>query len=205
MTVEDMLPFARALESRGFRVQCFETGREGADWIFSQVLEGETVGVGGCQSVKETGLADRLRDAGHTVYWHWYVPGPQTLHLANQADVYLCSSNAVTKDGQLVNIDGTGNRVAAIAYGPGRVYLLCGCNKLVDGGIPQAIARIKREACPLNARRLNRDTSCARTGRCDAAHCPPSQCMCNITSVVDHPGTGGRSVTVVLCAEPLGF
>ena len=205
MTIQDMQPWAEALRSRGFAVECFETGAEGADWIFSRIREGETVGVGGCQTVKETGLADRLRDAGYTVYWHWYVPGPVTLHQANSADVYLASSNAVTRGGELVNIDGTGNRVAAIAYGPGRVYLLCGSNKLVDGGIPQAIARIKREACPPNARRLHRDTPCAATGHCDAAGCPHDQTMCNVTSVVDHPGTGGRSVTVVLCCEALGF
>jgi len=205
MSMEQLERFASALRGRKFDTQVFATAAEGAAWIASQIAPGETVGVGGSQSVKDTGLADRIRDAGNTVYWHWYVPGPATLHAANNADVYIASSNAITRDGMLVNIDGTGNRVAAIAYGPGRVYLLCGKNKLVEGGIPQAITRIKHEACVPNARRLNRATPCAQTGVCNAAECPHEQTICNVTLVTDHPGTGGRKITVVLVDEELGF
>ena len=200
--MEELLAFRDALDKRGFGTQVFETGAEAKAWILSQIPENAVIGVGGCVTVRDLGIADALRDSGHTVHWHWYKPGPETLHAANNADVYLCSSNAITKDGQLVNIDGTGNRVAALSYGPGCVYVICGKNKLVDGGVPQAIARIKREACPPNARRLNYTTSCALTDRCDAAHCTKS--MCNITSVLEHP-TGGHPITVILVNENLGF
>lgn len=194
---------AEALRRNGFQAETFQTAREGADYIFAQVKAGETVGIGGSVTIRETGLGERLRDAGHEVFWHWFAPGdPETLRRALLADVYLASSNAVTSQGQLVNIDGTGNRVAAMIYGPRRVYLLVGSNKLVDGGVPSAIARIKEVACPLNARRLNKRTSCALTGCCDAANCERS--MCNATAVMAHP-TGGHPVTVVLVEEEIGY
>lgn len=200
---ELMTRSALALRKNGFQVETFETAQEGADYIFAQVQAGETVGIGGSVTIRETGLGERLRDAGHDVFWHWFTPGdPETLRRALLADVYLASSNAVTSQGQLVNIDGTGNRVAAMIYGPKRVYLLVGRNKLVDGGTPSAIARIKEVACPLNARRLNKQTSCAQTGRCDAANCEKS--MCNATAVMTHP-TGGHPITVVLVDEEIGY
>ena len=202
MSMEVLRQYHDALVARRFDCQVFATGKEAAEWVLAQIPEGAVIGVGGSVTIRDLGIADALRDKGHTVHWHWYVPGPVTLHKANNADVYLASSNAITKDGLLVNIDGTGNRVAAMAYGPGRVILVVGSNKLVDGGVPQAIARIKREACPPNARRLHMQTSCALTDRCDAAHCEKG--MCNVTSVMDHP-THGHPMTIVLVDEPLGY
>ena len=107
-------------------------------------------------TVKQSGITDILRARGNTVYFHWEVDKSEiakTRKLASQADVYLCSSNAVTADGKLVNIDGTGNRVASMFYGPDRVYIICGRNKLVENE-EQAVERIKNKACPPNARRL---------------------------------------------------
>ncbi len=194
---------AGALRRNGFAVEIFATAREAADYVLSQVAEGETVGIGGSMTIRALGVGEKLRDAGHTVYWHWFTPGdPETLRSANRADVYLASSNAVTSQGQLVNIDRTGNRVAAMIYGPKRVYLVCGSNKLVDGGVPAAIARIKEVACPQNARRLGEQTSCALQGRCDAANCEKS--MCNATAVLAHP-TGGHPMTVILVEEEIGY
>lgn len=200
---EMMKKTAAALTANGFEVQCFETAAEARDYVLGQIPEGATIGIGGSVTVRELGLGETLRDNGHTVYWHWFNPGDREILVkANAADVYLASSNAVTTSGILVNIDGTGNRVAAMAFGPKKVFLIVGENKLVEGGIPTAIARIKREACPPNARRLNKDYPCALTGSCDAANCKKG--MCNVTSIIDKP-TGGHPMTIVLVAEKLGY
>lgn len=200
---EPMTRAAEALRKNGFDVEIFATGREAAAYVHAQIKAGETVGVGGSVTIQTLGVAEQLRAEGHAVYWHWFQPGdPQVLRNAQCADVYLASSNAVTTQGQLVNIDGTGNRVAAMLYGPGRVYLVCGSNKVVEGGVPAAVARIKAVACPLNARRLGKQTSCALEGHCNAAHCERS--MCNATVTLSHP-TGGHPITVVLVEETIGY
>lgn len=194
---------AEALRKNGFTVEMFSTGREAADDVLSHIAPGETVGMGGSMTVKELGLYDALGARGQTVFSHWLKPGDRQVYAeAARADVYLASSNAVTTQGQLVNIDRTGNRVAAMLYGPGRVYLLVGCNKLVDGGVPAAIARIRREACPKNARRLGLTTPCAAKGSCNAAVCENS--MCGAVCVLEHP-TSGHDMTVILIGEPLGY
>lgn len=191
-----------ALKANGFTVEMFATGKEAADFVLRQIAPGETVGIGGSVTIRELGLGESLLEKGHTVYSHWFTPGDSNVYLnAGRADVYLCSSNAVTATGQLVNIDGTGNRVAAMIYGPKRVFMIVGRNKLVDGGIPSAIARIKREACPKNARRLGRNTPCADAG-CDVSKCQKG--MCNVTSVLEHP-TGAHPIIVVLVEEELGY
>ena len=201
---ELMTTIAAALEKRGFIVRHAATKAETAELVLSLIPADASVGVGGSVTIRETGIADALLAAGHTVHWHWFDVEPKAdiFPGAAKADVYLCSANAVTNDGQLVNIDGTGNRVAAMIHGPKQVIAVVGVNKLVDGGVPQALARVKREACPPNARRLGLDTPCARNGRCDAANCDSG--FCNVIAVQEHP-TGKRPFTVVLVDELLGY
>ena len=147
-----------------------------------------------------------LREKGHQVSWHWDVPkeeGPAARAKARLADVYLASSNAVTRDGQLVNIDGTGNRVAAMFDGPKQVYLVISHSKLTDGGLNTAIARIKQQACPPNARRLSLDTPCAHTGICKPQSCG-DDCMCHIIVTIARPPKG-KTITILLVEETLGY
>ena len=155
-------------------------------------------------TIRELGVAEALQSAGHDFAWHWLpdTPGAVAFPAAHAADFYLCSANAVTRDGQLVNIDGTGNRVAAMIHGPKHVIAVVGCNKLVDGGYPQALARIKRDACPPNAKRLGLSFPCGLTGKCDPAACPGG--FCNVITIQEHP-TGKRPYTVILVDEPLGY
>lgn len=200
---ELMQKTAAALEQNGFDVQCFETAAEAAAYVLAQAQPGDSIGVGGSVTIRQLGVAEALREQGHPVYWHWFTPNDRQTYLnANMADLYLTSSNAITASGILVNIDATGNRVAAMIYGPKRVIVVCGTNKLVDGSIPAAIARIKRDACPPNARRLGKDTPCSHTGICDAAHCTTS--LCHATSFIDKP-TLGHPMTIVLINEELGY
>ena len=193
-----------SLTRKGFSVHHAATSAEAAAIVMGLIPAGASVGIGGSVTIREMGLYDDLKAQGHPVYWHWMndVPKPDVFALAAQADVYLASSNAITADGCLVNIDGTGNRVGAMIAGPKEVIIVAGANKLVNGGVPQAIARIKTVACPLNARRLGLDTPCAREGKCDVANCTRS--MCNVTSVIERP-VGGHKITVVLVDEEAGY
>ncbi len=194
------------MQKRGFEVVPLETAQEARELLLDRIPEGASVGVGGSMTIRELNIVPILRERGHQVSWHWDVPkeeGPAARAKARLADVYLASSNAVTKDGQLVNIDGTGNRVAAMFDGPKQVYLVVSHSKLVDGGLNTAIARIKQYACPANARRLNLDTPCAHTGICKPQTCG-DDCMCHITVALSMPPKG-KKITVLLVEETLGY
>jgi hypothetical protein len=117
------------------------------------------------------------------------------------ADVYVSSSNAVTEDGKLYNIDGTGNRVGSMTFGPKKVILVCGINKIVKD-LDAAVSRVQNRAAPMNARRLALKTPCAETGVC--ADCASPQRICNVY-VVTAKKPVWTDVTVLLVGEPLGF
>ena len=193
-----------ALVRKGFPVHHAKTLEEAKSIVMGLIPEGASVGFGGSVTIRDMGLYDELKKAGRIPHWHWKndEPKPEVFALAAASDVYLTSSNAITADGCLVNIDGTGNRVGAMIAGPKQVIIVAGANKLVDGPVSKAIARIKTVACPQNARRLGLDTPCARENRCDAANCTRS--MCNVTSVIERP-MGGHKITIVLVDEEAGY
>ncbi|HHW91522.1 MAG TPA: LUD domain-containing protein, partial [Firmicutes bacterium] len=116
-------------------------------------------------------------------------------------EFYLASSNALTEDGRLVNIDGTGNRVMGMVYGPRRVILVVGSNKLA-GSLEAALERIHREACPPNARRLKLQTPCAATGECNDCSSPDR--MCKVTTIIEGK-PGATDLEVILVGEKLGY
>ena len=203
--MEKLEKTAAALRRRGFEAVVFETAKEAADYLLSDMPAGETVGFGGCMTAKQMGLETLLRAAGHKVLWHWEVDPadrPALLHEAMNAPLYVCSASAVTEDGLMVQIDGTGNRIAAMCYGPGTVYVLIGRNKIVSGGYAQAVKRIKEVACPLNARRFKLHSPCAENRPCNPAACEKP--MCHITAAFDRAPNGKRT-QVVLINEDLGY
>ena len=153
----------RALTGRGFAVQHFATGREAADYL-DGAIDGTTVGIGGSKTIDQIGLYDRL--ARHnTVWWHWRTPGFDTLDHALTAPVYLSSANAITEDGQILNIDGRGNRLAAMVYGIGKtVYIVAGTNKICPD-FDSALSR----ATPPPCRTCNALTATSRATRPGAA------------------------------------
>lgn len=193
-----------ALVRKGFPVHHAATAEEAKSIVMNLIGDADSVGFGGSVTIREMGIYEKLKEMGRSPHWHWKndEPKPEVFVNAAASDVYLTSSNAITADGCLVNIDGTGNRVGAMIAGPKQVIVVAGANKLVNGGIPQAIARIKTTACPQNARRLGLDTPCAREDRCDAANCQRS--MCNVTSIIERP-VGGHRITIVLVDENLGY
>jgi len=202
---EKLRETAAALTARGFDAHVFETAEDAAAFVLDTAAPGALIAVGGSMTVKDLGLADRLREKGHEVLWHWEAAPAERgalLARAMHADLYLASANALTESGVIVQIDGTGNRVGAMTYGPKTVCLIVGKNKLVSGGYQDAVRRIKSVACPANARRLGLDTPCAKTGKCDQSACTKS--MCSVISAFER-APGGRQFMVLLVNEDLGY
>ena len=196
---------AAALERRHFKAAVFKTAQEAASFILSDMPDGASVAFGGSSTCQQMGLAQLLRENGHEVLWHWEVAPaerPALLHQAMNAQVYICSANALTQDGLLVQIDGNGNRVAAMCYGPSTVYVVVGRNKLVSGGYAQAVKRIKEVSCPLNARRFQLHNPCAETGRCNPAECEKP--ICHVIASFERAPNGKRT-QVILINESLGY
>ena len=193
-----------ALVRKGFAVHHAATLTEAKAIVMTLIGQADSIGFGGSVTLREMGIYEDLQAMGRHPHWHWKndETKPEVFGRAACSEVYLVSSNAITADGCLVNIDGTGNRVGAMISGPRQVIVVAGSNKLVNGGVPQALARIKTIACPLNARRLGLDTPCAREDHCDAANCRRS--MCNVTSLIERPVAGHR-ITIVLVDEEAGY
>lgn len=200
-----MMDIQKAIENlkrNGFTVRYFETAQEAADHMVS-ALHGKTVGIGGSKTVEALGLYDRLC-AENTVYWHWRQPGEQARACAANAQVYLSSANAISETGEIVNIDGTGNRLAATIYGHETLYILAGVNKLVPD-LPAAIDRARNIAAPLNARRLGCKTPCVLSEPMRCHDCRSPERICNGFAVLARPMGGIGTTEVVLIGEALGY
>ena len=198
-----MNEIAKKLRQRGFTVHEAADAAQARELLLAMTADAESVGVGGSMTVKELDVADTFLSRGQKVFWHW-LPGADAAQMRRNAmfaDVYLCSANAVTADGKLLFIDGTGNRVAALAFGPKRVILIVGSNKL-SGDEAEALERIKTEACAPNGKRLGLKTPCALTGKC--LDCSNSQRMCNAYLKLEHC-PGSHPVDIILVDQPMGY
>ena len=195
----DLITVAKNLEARGFEVTMFATAAEAAAYL-DNVIDGTTVGIGGSMTVQELGLHDKLA-AHNEVHWHW-VGGPSERDVAIGTEVYLTSVNGLAETGELINIDGTGNRVAATLYGHKKVYFIVGRNKLAPT-YDEALWRARNIAAPKNAQRLGRKTPCAINGdRCYDCKSPERICK----GLVVHWGAMmGTKMEVVLVDEDLGM
>ena len=194
------------LKARGFGVESFSTGAEAADWLCQQLTD-KTIGIGGSQSVQQLGLDARLAEK-NTVYWHWlpeqvqqYGDANAVRDLAAKAQVYLTSVNGLSAQGQLISIDGAGNRIASMSYGHQEVYFLVGANKIAEN-YDAAMARARNVAAPLNARRLGRKTPCA-TGELKCHDCSSPERICNGFLTLER-AMMGMKMTVLLVNEDLG-
>jgi len=193
-----------SLKKNNFDVKYFENSKEAVQEILEEIKLEEIVGIGGSMTIKELQLDSLLKQRGNTVYWHWLESTPEDMNKArksaSQSDVYLTSTNALTQDGKLVNTDGTGNRVAAMFYGPKKTIVVCGINKIVEN-LDSALERIEMNAYK-NARRLKLNTPCAINESC--IDCSSPQRMCNITTIIRKKPMQ-KDITVILINEELGF
>ena len=188
------------LTRAGFSVHTFPTGQAAKDWLAAQ-WSGKTIGLGGSMTLEDLGLYEALSQ-GNTVYWHWRTPGAATLAQAAQAQVYLSSVNAVAETGELINIDGTGNRVSATLFGHEKVYFVIGRNKLAPT-YEEALWRARNIAAPKNAQRLGRKTPCAVHGdRCYDCKSPERICR---GLVVLWEAVANMEMEVVLIDQDLGY
>lgn len=192
------------LQARGYKVACFETAAEAAAFLDGEI-DGTTVGFGGSVTLEQLGLYELL--ATHNeVTWHQRmpegVPVPEVRAKANAAELYVSSVNGIAETGEIVNIDGTGNRVAATFYGHKKVYLVAGANKIAPD-YDAALHRARNIAAPLNAKRLHANTPCAAKGdRC--YDCKGAGKICRGVSVF-WAALMGAEYTVVLVNEELGY
>ena len=164
------------------------TAQEAADYIMKEAESAQSVGFGGSLSVADLKLTTPLAAQGKEILNHGFpdlAPEQRMAIMKRQqtCDLFLSGTNAVTLDGCLVNIDGNGNRVAAMIYGPSKVIVVVGRNKIVEGDANDAIRRVKNLSAPSNAVRLSKQTPCAVTGFC--VDCDALQRICHITTIID--------------------
>lgn len=180
-----------ALRRRGFDAVYAADAAEAARLAMAEAEGAASVGWGGSETLKQTGIRDMMAAAGKEIREH-----------ALSMDLFMLSANAVTADGVIVNIDGNGNRVAASIAGPKKTLYVIGRNKIVEGGVEDAIRRAKRCACPPNCRRLSKRTPCAETGEC--ADCSSPDRICKVTAIFDRRPTGMPTKVIVADAD-LGY
>lgn len=193
----DLEKLRRNLEAEGFTVSCFGTAAQAADYL-DAALDGKTIGIGGSVTIRDMGLAERLSTHAR-VYWHW---NEATLEQAASAQVYLTSVNGLAETGELINIDGTGNRVASGLYGHEKVYFVVGRNKIAPD-YDAALWRARNIAAPKNAQRLQVRTPCAAKGdKCYDCKSPGRICR---ALVVYWEKPKSMDMEVVLIDEDLGY
>jgi L-lactate utilization protein LutB len=177
-----------SLEKNGFTARYCATAQEASEYIITEAADSVTVGFGGSMSIVSLGVEQQLREQGKEILNH----GPasfsrdEKLEIMRRqltCDLFLSGCNALTLNGELVNIDATGNRVAAMFFGPRKVIVVAGRNKLVDGTPQDAIERVKAWATPPNSKRLNFKTPCAATGFCSDCNSPDR--LCRVTTIID--------------------
>lgn len=190
------------LQSRHFDAYYCKSREEALKKALSLITDGASVGWGGALSAQQIGLIDAIRAGNFQALDRDAVEDRDALMLeCLRADVFLTGANGLSLDGQMVNIDGTGNRVAAISYGPKSVIVIVGMNK-VTRTVEDAVQRARNLAAPLNQQRFLLDVPCTQTGAC--SDCKSAACICNQILVTRHCRPAGR-IKFILVGEPLGL
>lgn len=206
---DDLRPLADALESRGVGFAFAASGERARDWVLARIPAGATVMNGGSATLERIGMLDALA----TGPYEFLRPGITAMargedrvrarRRAATAEYFVGGINAITRTGEIVNVDGSGNRLAAYAYGAGRVFMIAGTNKIVPD-LAAAIARIRATAAPEECRKLGKTTPCATTGVCDNDACRGEARQCGKILIIENEKLTGR-ITVVMVAETLGY
>jgi L-lactate utilization protein LutB len=196
---------AEALQKNGFLAEYLPDSAAARQRLLQMIPDGAAVGFGGSMTVKHLDVQDELRKRGCPIYDHGLAKDPaEAMSLRRKqltCDVFLTSSNAITRDGRLYNVDGGGNRVAAMTFGPGEVIIVAGVNK-ITANLEEAMERVRSYAAPMNNLRLNFVNPCTKTGYC--MDCSSPKRICNI-GVTLHKCPLGMKTTVLLVGETLGY
>ena len=196
----------KSLERNRFSAVYFETGEAALNELLATIPVDATVGIAGSWTLMQLNVVEKLEARGNTVFCH-HKPGltPEevmdTRRKQLTCDVFLTGTNAITKDGRLVNVDGVGNRVAAMIFGPKKEIVFAGLNKVVED-LDAAQERIRTIAAPLNNKRLNRPNPCVETGHC--MDCQGPTRLCNAVTVL-HKKPTMSDIHIWLFADSLGY
>lgn len=193
------------LNKRNMEGYYCDDSKAAVELVLSLMEKGSVVAWGGSESLKESGIMEAIANGEYNLIDRLKATTPEerreVFARTVMSDYFLMSTNAITLEGELVNIDGNGNRLAALIHGPAHVIIVAGMNKVV-ADVESGYKRVKTTACPPNAVRLNRNTPCGATGVC--ADCMSPDCFCNQIVVTRRSGHVGR-IKVILVGEELGY
>lgn len=195
-----------ALKKNNFEAVFVPDSKSACEEVMKQIPDGATVGVGGSVTLAQIGLLDGLGNRNVRLIWPMRQGKTQEeildlMRKSFSSDIFLSSTNAVTEDGKLFNVDASGNRVGAMFIGPKKTIIICGVNKIVKD-VEAAEKKVKEWTAPQNAKRLGRKTPCAETGVC--ADCKSPDRICNIyVALAKKPAR--IDMTIILVGEPLGI
>lgn len=191
----------KTLAKNGFKVKIFNNIVDIKEELLSKINLEDTVGIGGSVTIQELGIYEKLKERGNDVFWHWRKDVDSPLDKARNADIYLTSTNALTMDGKLVNMDGNGNRVASMINGHKDVFIIVGKNKICDD-YGAAINRIETIAAPKNAERVNLKLPCRYIKKC--IDCNSLDRMCKVETII-HRNPSHTQIHVYLVDKELGY
>jgi len=194
------------LNKKKYNAMYAESLQQAKEKVLEIIPEGSSIALGGSVTIEEMGLIDVFRNGYYKLFDRYdkTLTNEQRIELLRQsllADYLITSTNAITKNGELVNVDCSGNRVSAMIFGPKKVIIIAGVNKIVDT-IEDAMKRLKKIG-PLNAKRNNHKTPCTETGYC--MDCQIKARMCNYITIINHGMKFEGRINIILVPEFIGF
>ena len=194
------------LKKNGFDAHFVSTADEARSLALDMISGYETFGFGGSDTTRAVGILDEVKARGKTIYDHWQEglsreQDLETRLMQGRCDCFLCSANAISASGEIVNVDGIGNRTNAMTFGTRKVMIVAGMNK-VRPDLQSALKRVQEVAGPMRAKSLGMDTPCAKTGICNDCNAP--QRICRVTTIL-HRKPMMTDISVILVNQSLGF
>lgn len=197
----------KALKENYFDAIYFKKKEDAVKYILDNIKDGDSIGFGGSITIQQLEIKDKIKKMNVTLLDHHgdsNLTAEEKLNIKRAqltSDLFLCSSNAITMNGELVNIDGAGNRVAAMTFGPKKVIIVAGINKIATDE-KSAFERIQVLAAPKNSKRLSMNTPCTKTGVC--MNCKSKDRICRIYSVMKRKPMGA-DITVIIVGADMGY
>jgi hypothetical protein len=196
----------KALKKHGFDAHFVPNGEEAQKLTLEMISVYETFGFGGSITTRSLGILEELKSLGKTIYDHWpkghnFEEDRDIRLQQGRCDCFLCSANAISATGEVVNVDGVGNRTNAMTFGPKKVVIIAGMNK-VTPDLESALRRVSEVAGPMRARSLDMETPCAETGVCNDCNAP--QRICRVTTIL-HRKPMLTDISIILVNQALGF
>jgi len=207
ITPEAIDKVIESLKKNEMEAVYFPTVVEAKEEVLRRIPSGANVGIGGSVTLREMGILEALEKRGHEVYDHWKEGlskerRQEVGKKQQRADFFLTSTNALTLDGKLINVDATGNRVTSMIFGPERVLVIAGGNKIVKN-LNEGLARLKKVAAPRNCQRRKDPTPCAQDLVCH--NCDTPARLCRVTTIIERRPWGIKEFAVLLVGEELGY